>query len=686
MKILILVNHYNTLRIFRKELLLALHQQGHDLVVSMPPCDEENLNLIRSYGCRVILTKEMERRSVNPITDVFLLKRYLRILKDEQPDKVITYTIKPNIYGAMACKIRRIPHFVNVTGLGSAYQAQGGLMRRLVSFLYRISLNKADRIFFENVGNRDTLVQEKIVKKAQTIVMPGAGVNLDEFTATLYPDAQDGIRYLFVGRIMKEKGVDELFTAIKRLKAIYQETSFDFIGWYEDDYKATVEALERDGVIRFHGFQLEVRPFIAQAHCVILPSWHEGMSNTLLESAAMCRPVITNAIHGCMEAVLDGRTGYLTKLQDADDLFLKMKQFVELPQEKRRQMGVAGRAHMAQVFDKKLVVARTIEALRVKRGSLVISLDFELFWGMHDIDGILQSYAKNFEGVRVAIPKMLAAFRQHNIHVTWAMVGFLMAQSKAEILGNMPEEALWPQYANLAMSSYRWLDTIPETEREGPYYYAKSLLAQIQSVPEQVIASHTFSHYYCNEAGQTVASFDADLKAANRIASQNGLTLKALVLPRNQHRIDYEVAIKANGFVVFRGEEENWIYRIKNDFLKKSLRFLDTYLPLSGHNCYDIEAGDLTNLRGSRFLRPYVQKMSFLEPLKLLRVKRQMKHAAKHRQVFHLWWHPHNFGANTDKNMANLEHILRYFEKMRQKYQMQSCHMEEVLERQGSQE
>jgi|GEM_PF-86810 len=686
MKILILVNHYNTLRIFRKELLTALHQQGHELVVSMPACDKENIDIIRSFGCRVIITKEMDRRSMNPIRDVFLLKSYLRLLKVELPDQVITFTIKPNIYGAMACKIRRVPHFVNVTGLGSAYQAHGGLMRRLVSFLYRISLDKADCVFFENIGNRDTLVQEKIVKLAQTVVLPGAGVNLDEFKATAYPDDQDGIRFLFVGRIMKEKGVDELFYAIKKLKGIYPNLSFDFIGWYEDDYKTTVAALERDGIIQFHGFQPEVRPYIAQAHCVILPSWHEGMSNTLLESAAMCRPVITNAIHGCMEAVLDGTSGYLAKLQDADDLFQKMKQFVELPQEKRRQMGVAGRAHMAQVFDKKLVVARTIEALRVKRGCLVISLDFELFWGMHDLDGILQSYGKNFEGVRVAIPKMLAAFRQHNIHVTWAMVGFLMAKSKAEIQETMPDETLRPQYTNPDMSSYKWFDKIPNTEAEGPYYYAKSVIAKIQSVPQQVIGSHTFSHYYCKEPGQTAISFDADLKAANRIASQNHLKLRALVLPRNQHRIDYEDAIKANGFVVFRGEEENWIYRIKNEFLKKSLRFLDTYLPLSGHNCYNIEAEDLTNLKGSRFLRPYLQKLLFLEPLKLLRVKRQMKHAAKHRQVFHLWWHPHNFGGNTEKNMANLEHILRYFEKMRLNYQMQSCHMEEAIETQGSQE
>lgn len=360
MKILVLANHYNTLRIFRRELLKAMSAAGHEVVVSIPPCDAENKQILESYGTRVVFTS-FDRRGTNPLDDLKLLAEYRRLIKAENPDKVITYTIKCNIYGAFACKSRKIPHYANVTGLGSTFQGHGK-MRLLVSTLYKLSLNKSKRIFFENVGNRDALVNDGIVRSEQTVVLPGAGVNLEEFAPVPYP-AEGPIRFLFVGRIMREKGVDEYFAAIRRLRADYPDTEFDFIGWYEDNYEEQVKAMEEEGLIRFHGFQADVKPFIEQAHCTVHPSWHEGMSNTLLESAAMCRPLITSNIHGCKEAVVEAVNGYLAEVRNEDSLYEALRRFCELPYEEKRRMGIAGRKHMESVFDKYHVVNLTMDEI-----------------------------------------------------------------------------------------------------------------------------------------------------------------------------------------------------------------------------------------------------------------------------------------------------------------------------------
>lgn len=359
-KILILANHYNTLRIFRRELICVLSRENK-VVIVIPPCDDDNKKILESYGAEVQFI-QMERRGMNPVKDAALLMHYNSVIKKVHPDKVITYTIKCNIYGAMACKWRKIPCYANITGLGSAFQ-NSGLTRKFVSLLYKISLNKTKRIFFENAGNRDTLVNDKIVKKEQTVVMPGAGVNLREFSACEYPPEKEPIRFLFVGRIMKEKGVDELFYSIQKIKGKYENIYFDFIGWYEDDYKTIVEDLQDKGYVSFYGFQSDVRPFIRRAHCIVLPSYHEGMSNTLLEGAAMCRPLITSNIHGCMEAVQEGKTGYLTEVKNAESLYEKILEFIELPYEKKKEMGQNGRIYMKKMFDKDYVVDKTMEAI-----------------------------------------------------------------------------------------------------------------------------------------------------------------------------------------------------------------------------------------------------------------------------------------------------------------------------------
>lgn len=361
-KILILANHYNTLRIFRRELIKKLAELGNEVIISIPPDEQKEIDTLESYGSKVIIT-DMERRGMNPLKDISLLKRYKKLIKDVKPDKVITYTIKPNIYGSLACKSRKIPHYCNVTGLGSTFMADGGLMRKLVSVMYKFSMNKAEKIFFENVGNRDTLVNGKIVRKEQTVVMAGAGVNLDEFAFCDYPEDDGAVHFLNVGRIMQEKGMDELFYAIRKIKSEYPKTTFDFIGWYEDNYKETVEKMQSENMIHFHGFQSDVTPFIRKAHCIVHPSYHEGMSNTLLESCSMGRPIITSNIHGCLEAVDEGKNGFLCNVKDGEDLYLKLKQFIELPYEQKKEMGRYARKFVEKNFDKKDVVNKTIKEI-----------------------------------------------------------------------------------------------------------------------------------------------------------------------------------------------------------------------------------------------------------------------------------------------------------------------------------
>ena len=361
MKILILANHYLTLRVFRRELIQKL-SESHEVVISIPDDEQEYMDELRSFGARLVYLKNMDRRAINPVEDLKLIREYNQLLKSEKPDKVITYTIKCNIYGALACKLQKIPCYSNVTGLGTAFN-NGGMLKLITSKMYKFSMNKVEKVFFENVGNEKTVLDMKIFRPEQTYVLNGAGVNLDRFCFTDYPEDNGNISFLFFARIMKEKGVDELFYAIEKLSSEYDNLSFDFIGIYEDEYESKVKELESKGLIKYHGFQKDVVPFIQKCNCVVLPSYHEGMANTLLESASVGRPIITSDIHGCMESVVDGKSGLLAKVQNKDDLYLKIKEFIELPYEEKVCMGMAARKHMEENFDKNAVVDETIREI-----------------------------------------------------------------------------------------------------------------------------------------------------------------------------------------------------------------------------------------------------------------------------------------------------------------------------------
>lgn len=360
MKILVATNHSYMFYRFRKELVEALMRE-HEVILSTPFVGHEDD--LQAMGLRCINT-QINRRSINPLKDMKLLRTYQKMLDEIQPDLVITYSIKPNIYMGSACKKAGIPYCTNVQGLGTAFEKP--LLSSVVSVMYRSALRKARTVFFENEENAQFFLKRKIISSAQARVLPGAGINLYEYPYV--PVQDDGVcSFLFVGRIMKEKGVDEFFAAAKTLKAEFGErVSFDIVGFYEDAYKETVEKLVDDGIVNFHGFQSNVHPFYEKTDCVVLPSYHEGMSNVLLEGAATGRPLITSDISGCREAVEDGVSGYLCKPQDVDGLCAAMQKCVCSSHEERENMGKIGRTRMEKHFSKQAVVAATIQALGFK--------------------------------------------------------------------------------------------------------------------------------------------------------------------------------------------------------------------------------------------------------------------------------------------------------------------------------
>ena len=357
-KILILTNHSYMLYRFRLELIQEL-MKSHEVVLSMPFVGHEED--FQALGLRCIET-DIDRRGINPATDLRLFHTYQRLLKEEKPDLVITYSIKPNIYGGLACRIAGVPYCANVQGLGTAFQRKG--LAQFVTVLYKLALGKARTVFFENRENAEEFCRRGILSAGKETVLPGAGINLERYSYVPYPENK-AIHFLYLGRIMKEKGMDELFAAMRRLREKFGAGMvLDIVGFFDDEgYKAQVDQLAAEGIAVYHGFQSDPLPYYAAADCVVLPSYHEGMSNVLLEAAATGRPVITSDIPGCREAVEDGKTGLLCKARDCASLYEQMARMAETSPAERQAMGLAAHEKMVQEFDKHLVVEKTMASL-----------------------------------------------------------------------------------------------------------------------------------------------------------------------------------------------------------------------------------------------------------------------------------------------------------------------------------
>lgn len=306
--------------------------------------------------------------------------------------------------------------------------------------------------------------------------------------------------------------------------------------------------------------------------------------------------------------------------------------------------------------------------------ALVISLDFELFWGVADSRNIA-SYRSNIEGEWDVIPKILELFEQNDVRATWATVGMLMCRNYSQWCEIRPDSP--PEYLQKNLSNYR-LDSVI---KDNPsLFFARSLVQQILDTPGQEIASHSYSHFYCGEKFATIQQFAADLLCAIHVANDLGIKYKSFVFPRNQVQNCYVSALHAMGFKVFRGNASNWLYErgdsVAFGLAGRALRLVDSYLPLSGNQIANPSIfGGLVDVPASLFLRPWSNKLSTFEKFRIIRIKNAMTSAAKDDGVFHLWWHPHNFGVNIEKNILILKSIIDHYVYLRDIYGMQSLQM-----------
>lgn len=350
MKVLILANFDVGLYQFRKELIEELLKKN-EVFISLPYGDL--VEPLKKLGCKFIDTP-VDRRGVNPFKDFSLLYKYIKLLKYEKPDIVITYTIKPNVYGGLACQFTHMPYIANVTGFGTALE-NGGVMQLLTTNLYKLGLRKACCVFFQNSSNRQLFKVKKIVRR-HTRLIPGSGVNLDNHCFEEYPQADRGIRFLFVGRLMKDKGIEELIAAMDLIHKEYPDISLDIVGDYDEDYSSLIDSVVSKGYVRYHGRQENVHEFYKNCHCVVLPSYHEGMANVLLEGASTGRPVIASDIPGCKETFEEGKTGFGCKAKSAESLVNAMKKFIVLSHEDKTQMGLSGRKKVKKEFDRSIII------------------------------------------------------------------------------------------------------------------------------------------------------------------------------------------------------------------------------------------------------------------------------------------------------------------------------------------
>lgn len=342
---------------FRKELIETLLINNDVTIVSH---GQDRVDVLQSMGCKFI-DIVIDRNGKNPISDLSLITNYKRILKALKPDCVLTYTIKPNIYAGIACASLGIPYISNITGLGTAVENEG-VLQKITLPLYKYGLRKSGMVFFQNKENMDFMIKKGVVKGPYDLI-PGSGVNLERFSLLEYPH-DETVNFVFIGRLIKQKGIDLYIEAAKTIKKKYSNTCFHVCGWCTPEYKDLIEQLDRSGIITYHGQIDDIIGMHKISNCTIHPSYYpEGMSNVLLESCACGRPIITTNRAGCRETVDDGINGFVVKQKDSQNLIEKIEQFLSLSWEEKRRMGLAGRKKVEKEFDRNIIIHKYTEAI-----------------------------------------------------------------------------------------------------------------------------------------------------------------------------------------------------------------------------------------------------------------------------------------------------------------------------------
>ena len=358
-KVLFLVNHDVVIYNFRLELVERLINDGYEVHISSPY--GERIDDLTALGA-IFHDITMDRHGMNPISELKLLLSYRRLFKEVKPDMVLGYTIKPNIYGAMAAGWRNIPFVANITGLGTAVE-NPGISQKLMLLLYKIAFRKIQRVFFQNTENQQFFIDHKIALGKHGL-LPGSGVNLERFTLKEYPNG-DTIRFAFISRIMKEKGIDQYLEAAEAIKEKYPNTEFHICGFCEAEYEGKLNEFNDNGTVIYHGMLRDVAGFLDDIHCVVHPTYYpEGLSNVLLEASASGRPIITTDRSGCREVIEDGVNGYMIPQKDSKALIEAIDKFMQLDYESKKAMGIAGRMKVEKEFDRQIVVNKYLGELK----------------------------------------------------------------------------------------------------------------------------------------------------------------------------------------------------------------------------------------------------------------------------------------------------------------------------------
>jgi galacturonosyltransferase len=348
---MILANNDVGLYKFREELIEKLITDN-EVYICLP--NGEFIENLVELGCVFIPCDLLERHGTNPLKEIKLISWYGKVMKEYNPDLVLTYTIKPNVYGGMVCAKMGIPYIANITGLGTAVENRGCL-QLITLTLYRCGLRKAKKVFFQNVDSCNFMIKHKVVKGGYDI-LPGSGVNLDRFKVSGYPD-DDKVKFLFISRIMKEKGIDQYLEAANEIRKEYPNTEFHICGSCENEYKGKLDEYIQKNIVIYHGMIREVAQMLEHIHCVVHPTYYpEGISNVLLEACASGRPIITTDRSGCREVVDDGVNGYMIPQKDKDKLVEAIGKFLNLSYEEKKQMGLNARKKVERQFDRQLVV------------------------------------------------------------------------------------------------------------------------------------------------------------------------------------------------------------------------------------------------------------------------------------------------------------------------------------------
>jgi glycosyltransferase involved in cell wall biosynthesis len=364
MKIIIATNTAWNLVNFRSELIKALVAAGHE-VVAVAPYDKYAAQL-EALGCKFVQLK-MDNGGTSPVHDALLLWRFWWLLKQEKPAVFLGFTVKPNVYGSLAAQWLGVPVINNIAGLGAVF-IKGGWLSQLVQRLYRVALGRSAKVFFQNPDDLRLFLEGELVRAEVTELLPGSGIDLHRFAVAPTSVANSKFRFLLIARILRDKGVCEYVQATKLLRERWPSVEFNLLGFVDVQNPAAisrneVESWVTQGFVNYLGVSEDVRKEIAAAECVVLPSYREGTPRSLLEAAAMARPIITTDAVGCREVVDHEVNGYLCKVRDAEDLAEKMNQMLLLSPEHRISMGLRGRAKMEAEFDEKIVIGKYLAAI-----------------------------------------------------------------------------------------------------------------------------------------------------------------------------------------------------------------------------------------------------------------------------------------------------------------------------------